>query len=309
MRRALLAVATVAALGAVPAAYAALLPEQAVFSSPKNERIPAADRDTGGTDVWAFARSRTGHPNLYDAYAKVGSNTAVKLNTSGQGFTGGIDYPTVVYQRVNGGRSNIFLYDLSGPSRPATPAGVNTTKWEWHPTISGNWLLFGRDNTSNPTQRVILHDTSTGAERILSIVMRASQSLLPGQVNGDWVTYTRCAPVCNVARYRISTATRATLHKPATSPPRHQYAGSVTPGGVVYLIRSGPACGASVKIVRYDPARDGVNGRVVAALPAGKDVFSTYVRENTDGSVNVFHDRVSCRTGRWDVYKVTDPAP
>src|SRR5215218_1551079 len=168
MKRGLSLLVIAAVLVGVPLAYA-LLAETPVFTSTKNERNPAADWDTAGTtEVWAFTRSRTGYPNRYDAYAKEGTNASLKLNTAGQGWTGGIDYPTVVYQRVYNGQSNIFLYDLSNDTRPPTPDGVNTSKWEWHPTISGEWLLYGRDDNSTPTQRVILHNRNTHVERLLS---------------------------------------------------------------------------------------------------------------------------------------------
>jgi hypothetical protein len=310
MKRGLIVLAIVAGLVAVPFAYA-LLTEQPVLASRKNERNPAAGFDGVGGEVWAFTRSRTGYPNRYDAYAKVGAARSFKLNTSGQGWTGGIDYPLVVYQRVASGQSNIFLYNLSNDTRPSTPAGVNTTRWEWHPTISGAWLLYGRDNNSTPTQRVILHNSTDHQERLLSSISKATYYLQADQVNGDWATYTRCTPRCNVVRYQISTATRTVLAKPVTTRPRHQYAGAVTSTGAVYLVRSGPSCGAKVKIVRYDNAHgDPALGTVVAALPSGFDTAFAFARENAlDGSVDVFYDRVRCSTGRFDIYKVTDPGP
>lgn len=309
MKRGLVVLVILAVLVAVPLAYA-LLTEQPVFRTTKNERNPAAGHDGGGGEVWAFTRSRSGYPNRYDAYAKEGANASFKLNTTGQAWTGGIDYPVVVYQQVASGQSNIFLYDLSTDTRPPTPAGVNTSKWEWHPTISGEWLLYGRDDTNTPTQRVVLHNHDTHVERQLSSVTKARHYLQPDQVNGDFATYTRCTPICNVARYQISTAAKIVPAKPVTSRPRHQYAGAVTSAGAVYLVRSGPNCGEKVKIVRYDPARsDPVLGTVVAALPSGFDIAFAFARQNPDTSVDVFYDRVRCSTGRFDVYKVTDPPP
>jgi hypothetical protein len=309
MKRGLIVLVIVAGLVAVPLAYA-LLTETPVFASRKNERNPAADFDGTGGEVWAFTRSRTGYPNRYDAYAKEGANASFKLNTVGQGWTGGIDYPTVVYQRVYNGQSNIYLYDLSDDSRPATPDGVNTTKWEWHPTISGDWLLYGRDDNSTPTQRIVLHNSVTHAELLLSSLTKASHYLQPDQVNGNVATYTRCTPICNVVRYNITDSTRMTLGKPVTSRPRHQYAGAVSSSGAVYLVRSGPNCGERVKIVRYDTDRaDPPLGTVVATLPSGVDIAFAFARQKADGSVDVFYDRVNCSTGRFDIYKVADPAP
>jgi hypothetical protein len=63
-----------------------------------------------------------------------------------------------------------------------------------------------------------------------------------------------------------------------------------------------------VKIVRYGSG-DPVNGTVVADLSSGRDIYRSFVRENADGSVDLFYDRVRCSTGRWDVYKLTDPPP
>lgn len=307
MKRGLAAILSVAALVAAPLAYA-LLTEQKVFASKKNERNPAADYDGSGGEVWAFTRSRAGSLNRYDAYAKEGASSAVKLNTVGQGWTGGIDYPTVVYQRIYNGKSNIYLYDLSDGSRPPTPTGVNTARWEWHPTISGDWLLFGRDDTSSPTQRVVLHNRVTHEERLLRSIAKAKYYLQADQVNGNYATYTRCAPVCNVFLYDIGLQTTMALAKPSTSPPRQHYAAAVTSTGAVYYVRSGSACGAKVKIVRYDPALgDPATGTILAALPAGRDIAFAYARENADGSVDVFYDRVNCDNGRWDVYKITDP--
>jgi hypothetical protein len=310
MKRGLIVLVSIAALAAVGTSLAlALLPEEPVFTGAKNHRNPAADRDGSGTEVWAFTRSRTGSPNRYDAYAKVGGDAAVKLNTAGQGWTGGVDYPTVVYQRIYSGRSNIFLYDLSDGSRPTTPAGVNTPWWEWHPTISGDWLLYGRDDNNSPTQRVVLHNHMTHEERLLSSVTRATHYLQPDQVNGNYVTFTRCKPGCNVVKYEIGSTASGVLPKPVTTRPRHQYAGAVTSDGAVYLVRSGPRCGERVRIVRYDPNRDPTYGTIVAALPAGIDIAFTHAREDVLLGVDIFYDRVNCSTGRFDIYKVHDPAP
>ena len=312
MKRGLIVLVAAAAFVAVPLAYA-LLAETPVFYASKNERNPAAGHDGVGGEVWAFTRSRAGYPNRYDAYAKEGASAAVKLNLAGQGWTGGIDYPIVAYQQIAGGQSDLHFYNLETDIRSTPP--VNTQRWEWHPSISGDesdyMLLFGSDNTNNPTQRVVLHHHSSTAHESheLSYVTKASHYLQPDQVNGDWVTFTRCTPLCNVWRHQISTDTRVRLAKPATSRPRHQYAGAVTSTGAVYLVRSGPNCGEKVKIVRYDTAHsDPALGTVVAALPSGFDIAFAFARENPGGSVDVFYDRVKCSTGRFDIYKVTDPA-
>jgi hypothetical protein len=302
--RGLLILVVLMTLALVSTAFAAL-PEQPVLTGVRNEQTPAAG-NTGSEDVLAWARSRSGHPHLFDAWVRVGTSPATKLNTAGQGWMGGVDYPRVIYQQVRNGRSNLFLYDLSDGSRPATPTGVNTAKWEWHPTISGDWLLFGRTNNSTPTDRVILHNQTTSEERLLATVTRRTHSLVPDQVNGNWATYTRCAPVCNVIRYDITSQTKKKLGKPAATKPRYQYGSSVAADGTVYLARSGRGCGTGgVKLVRFG-ALDTATGTVVARLATDFDFFFSSVRDNADGSTDVFYDRVRCATGRWDIYKITD---
>lgn len=312
MKRGLVIGVLCAALAAAGVGLAALA-ETPVLASAKNERVPAADM-AGTTTVLAFTRSRDGDRNRYDAWAKRGDEAAVKLNTSGQAWTGGIDYPIVPYQQINSGQSNIWLYDFDTSTRAAAP--VNTDKWEWHPSFSGDMtdyhLLFGRDNTSSPRQRVVLHHhTSTGTpeNRLVAEVTKASHYLQPDQVNGDWATYTKCTPNCNVFLHQISIDQTTRIAKPVTSRPRQQYAAGVSPDGAVYLVRSAPRCGASVKIVRYDPARsDGTYGTVLATLPAGRDIAFAFLLEHVDGTRELYYDRVNCSTGRFDVYKVTDPA-
>jgi hypothetical protein len=90
---------------------------------------------------------------------------------------------------------------------------------------------------------VILHNQTTSEERLLATVTRPTHSLEPGQVNGNWATYTRCTPVCNVIRYDITSQTKKKLSKPATTKPRYQYGSSVAADGTVYLARSSRGCG------------------------------------------------------------------
>ena len=311
MKRGLIVLVSLTAL-AVAGVAQALLAEQPVFAGAKNERNPSAGFDEGGGEVWAFTRSRTGYPNRYDAFAKEGTNAAIKLNTAGQGWTGGMDFPVVAYQQIAGGNSNIHFYDLSTGLR-STPE-INTAKWEYRPSISGDFttydVLFGRDDTNSPTQRVILHEHPAHINHVLSLVTSGSHYTQPDQLNGDWATFTRCVPNCNVWKYQVSTGTKTVLPRPSTTRPRQQYSGGVTATGAVYLVRSGPRCGERVRIVRYDAARsDPEFGTIVAALPSGIDIGYSYLREDGSGAREIFYDRVNCNTGRFDIYKVTDPPP
>jgi hypothetical protein len=289
----------------VPAASA--LVAQPVRTSAANEWTPAAGWAPDTSEYLAWAQNSAAHPNRYNAYVQRGTDPKIKLNTVGQGWIGGIDYPKLVYQQIYNGRSDLKLYDLATGVRSNPPAGVNTPRWEYHPTISGAWLLFGRNDNSTPTQRVILFNMTTGASLQVAAVTRSAYYLYANQVNGNFAVWTKCAPVCDVYKRDIAAGTTVRLPKPPTSPPRYQYAGAVTSTGTVYLARSGPRCGAVVRFVRYGPG-DPAKGTAVAALSVGKDTGNAYARENPDLTVDVFYDRLTCSTNRTDIYKVNDPS-
>ena len=76
------------------------------------------------------------------------------------------------------------------------------------------------------------------------------------------------------------------------------------------LARSGPKCGADVKVVRYFGATDPAGGTIVADLgPHGHNFWRAYARDNDDGSVDVFYDRYLCGKTSSDIYSLHDPHP
>jgi hypothetical protein len=242
----------------------------------------------------AWSQNSAAHPNHYDAYAKSWGGAKFKVNpphTSGQ--QGGIDGTTLVYQQ----NSDIKLFDLSSHVRTNPPAGVNTKDTEYWPSISGQWLLFGRTLSSGKS-RVILFNTTTHQSRTLASTSTSKPFLGPDQVNGDyavWERYTGSA--CDVFRYTIST--KATMRIPNPNN-KCQYASSVTTDGTVYFMRSGSTCGLSVSLRAYPS----VNPTLVS-LPKGNDVLDTYAVTDGNGSVTVFYDQGSCNTGNQDIREVT----
>jgi len=219
------------------------------------------------------------------------------------GYIGGIDPPVVAYQQVVEGNSDLKLYDVDTRARSDPPAGVNTSNWEWEPSISGDWLLFARQ--TNSAQFVILRSLTTAAKVVLDQGRRFHHA---GQVSDDYAVWTRCGKTaCNVVRRQLSTATDTVLARPAD---RFQYGAAVTSTGIVYVARSSPKCGGSVKIARFFGAGDAADGTVVADLGAnGWDLWSAYARENDDESVDVFYDRLLCGGNKADIYRVHDPHP
>jgi hypothetical protein len=104
-------------------------------------------------------------------------------------------------------------------------------------------------------------------------------------------------------RYHISTGT--TLRLP--NPGKQQYGSAVTSDGTVYFFRVGGStywrCGANGKLLRYPV---GGPATVIASLPDGKDISSTFALEEGDGSVSLYFDRVECDTFQRDIYKIVN---
>jgi hypothetical protein len=267
------------------------------------EQLPAAATE-GSVRYFAWTQNTRAHPRRNDAFLKRGSEPRVKLNMRGHGYIGGIDPPVVVYQKVYHGQSNLKIYDADTHTRASPPAGVNTSDWEWEPSISGDWLLYGRQDNESNTQWVLLRSLSSPTEVQLDAGSGFRQA---GQVSGDYAVWTRCDATCDVVRRRISTSSDTPLQEPAAT--TYQYGAAVTSTGIVYVARSGKACGSNVRIVRYFGTGDPAQGTVVASLGSGRDLWSAYARKNGDGSVDVFYDRYRCSGGVGDIYRVRDPAP
>lgn len=312
MRLRLVLLALTAGLVFVPAAEA-IVPTPVITSS-RADRVPAAGFYLGD-EIILYSRNRPNRPSFYDGWLKripaldPSNPTTIRLNTSGEGFAGGMDGSRIVYQQISGYSSNLKFYDLATGTRSDPPAGVNTSQWEYGPTISGEWLLFERDPLYANVERIVLHNLTTGEERVLMGETRRRWFMVPGQVAGNWAVWMRCADVCKVFVHDIAADKTTTLPAPAFGQ-RQQYAPSVTSAGVVYAARSGNGCGTNAKIVRFRRAGDPATGTVLARLPRGIDFFGGYAREATDGSVDYFFDRWNCRAARnYDIYKVRDPAP
>jgi hypothetical protein len=280
-------------------AWATLLTPQPVVTAKGRQFDPSAA--PGGAYV-AYDQSRPGQPNTSDVYVKPAGVARFKVNARGQAFDGGIDGTTLIYQSLRNGQSDLGLFDLVTHTH-SVPAGVNTTRWEWRPTISGDWILFGRLWGSSPVNhRIVLHDTNTAETRVLDEqIGRPAKVLTPGQVNGDFATWDRFKPSTKAATvfvYQISTKT-------STKVPglvgRQQYAPSVTPTGTVFYVRSGLSCGNHVAI------RENASGvdTGLALLPSGYDVNRTFAVDEGGGVTTLYFDRIQCSTGKSHIYKLT----
>jgi len=245
-------------------------------------------------------------PRHYDLFARpLGGGGAFKVNAAGtNGANGGIDGDVLVYQEFGKGKSDLKLFDLADRSRSSPPRGVNTAQWEYWPSMSGDHLLFGRLNDEG-LRRIILFDASSRDATSLAKVKGSGRFLAPGQVNGDYAVWSKCATKrrCNVVLYRISDGTQTTIPNSGG----RDHAPSVTPDGVVYFARSGGGCGSGTKLLRFLP---GGPPTVLWRLPSGDDVGTTRAYLDAGGETHVFYDHFACgQATESDVWEIAEEPP
>lgn len=282
---------------------AAGITSSSVKTTGANEQNPAA------TMSWfAWTESPADHPNRTNVWAEprppIDGADAFRVNRAGtRAWTGGIEGNELVYQELESGDSDIRRYNLA-TEQPIANAPINTDKWEWHPSISEDsngdrWILFGRQNTSNFAQKILAYNVTDDVMRELQATTRSRYSLVPGQVNGDWATWTACRPNCHIRKVNLLGESATTVPRPNSV--RHQYGASIADDGTVYFVRSGAGCGANVRIMR----RSGGSSQRLIDLPDNRDIFFTYTSDELGGS-HVFYDRVACGSGAWNIYQVVD---
>jgi hypothetical protein len=256
-----------------------------------------------GDEFIAWQQNSRAHPGHYDVYARpLGGGEKFKVNAPRtNGANGEIDGDRLVYQQFKRGASDLKFVDLPGKERSNPPRGVNTDQWEYWPSLSGRWLLFGRLYASG-TRRIILFDLSTKTARRLDRVRGDRAFLAPGQVNGDYAVWHKCrsARKCEVVRYHIPDDTRRTIPNPTGQ----QHAPSVAEDGTVFFARSRGACGSGVRLVRY--SLDGTSA-VLWQLPSGDDIGATSVHLEADGTTMILYDHFACReAAESDAWKISE---
>jgi hypothetical protein len=274
---------------------------QPVKTTTANEQNPAAS-----TGWFAWTQSSPDHPSRTNVRAEpAGGGASFRVNVDGtRAWTGGIEGGQLVYQQIASGNSNIRRFNLPTETHLSNP-DINTPRWEWHPTISTDttgdgdtWIMFGRQNTATLTQKILVYNVTDQTIRKLQSTTRGRYSLIPGQVNGDWATWTACTPRCNVRFVNLFGGSKTTVPRPSYV--RHQYGSSIAEDGTLYYVRSGSGCGANVRIMR----RSGTTNQVLVDFRDNRDLFFTYVDDQA--SNEVYYDRVGCGSGAWNIFKVVD---
>lgn len=278
-------------------------PAVPVKASARNEVTPSAG---GGFFTWA--KSRRGHPHVYDLWAEQEGQPAFRVNPKRtSAFGGGIDGTRLVYQQVRNYNSDVRFFDLATRRRTNAPAGVNTARWEWGASVSGDWLLFAR-GIQTGTVQLILQNLVTGEQRVLDAKQGKRTYLTPGQVNGDYAAWAKCrGAVCDVFRYDVASGTRTAMPRNGRLP----YAPSVVPSGTVYYVSGRETCG-NAQLVKTTLA-----GATFVLFDAGptRDVSLTSASvlggrpPSEPPGVRIYLESWRCANKRWDIYSVDDVEP
>lgn len=256
-----------------------------------------------GEHFLAWQQNTRRNPDRYDVFASpIDGGQEFKVNARGtSGANGGIDGDRLVYQQFEGESSDLMFFDLAARDRTSPRRGVNTSQWEYWPSVSGDRLLFGR-LADNGNRRIVLFDLDTGTSEVLDKVRGRGSFLAPGQVNGAWATWSRCPAdgSCEVIRYHIPDGAKETIPNPG----REQRAASIGPDGTVYFARARGACGSGVRLISYP-----VGGPETEQwrLPGGDDIGTTRVYEDADGGLTVYFDQFACgQAAVSDVWEIVE---
>lgn len=256
-----------------------------------------------GVDFLAWEENSRAAPARFNVYARRDGGRRFKVNApKTEAANGGIYRTSLVYQQYRRRQSDIFFFDLIDRRRRRASSIVNSRNWEYWPSLSGKWLLFGRLK-GDGSRRIILHNRRTGNHRILDATAGRSAFLGPGQVSGNWAVWSKCdaARLCNVWLYDIASSRKTMVPNPGAS----QRAPSVSPEGTVYFVRSGTRCRSATKVVRLAPAGPTT---VISRIPSGSTVNDTYVFAATPAESRLFYDRQACgRALASDLWRLGDP--
>lgn len=290
MRRVVVLV-IVGLLGAAPAAAAT--PIKIIDTKAVEVRPSVAD----GWDVWTA--NTLAHPNALHGYVRPTGGAIEQIPIGGHTRTGNIitDGPhagQVVVRTDATGNGDIRFYDLTTGDVSKPPAGVNTSKQEWDPSVSGDYLAFTRGFR---TRTLWLYQFSSD-----TFVKITNDGPLRPRVNGDYVAYMGCTSTAckSVYRYRISTGKSIKIPAPASG--RANYDPAVAADGTMFWVEGDvDQCGRNTKIKRWSA------GAVSNVWLAGDGVEVGFMQVNTLGGMpTLAFARAICpyKNDVWGVYRI-----
>jgi hypothetical protein len=300
------AVSSAVLLGSTAASASLITPTLVVGGAKVNQIYPSAN-DTHV--IWT--ENSAARPKHYDAVSSVlpPTGSPTRMNQAGSlGFTGNITNGTseAIYQEVANHASNLYLYDVSTDVRTDPPAGVNTSAWEWKPSISAGFMEFGRSTATfkpRAKDKVVLYDRNAHTSKVLATLPEGCLCIYAEQVSDEYATWIECPNICRVWYYDIAADKVHQLKDPRGL---WNYAPSIDgTTGALYFVQSGDACGLKVKLMRWSIGSPIDSATVVSKLPSGYDVGDSRVTVTLGGDDDVYFSRQKCGGKNYsDIYKV-----
>ena len=283
----------------------AVVGPQRVIAGPEDQLLPSANET-----YLIWTANSEAFPNRYHAYARVrGTSDRFRLDPSGtRGYAGGIDpgENRAVYQQIDGQSSDLYTINLDTRVRRKLPSLVNSAHWERSPRVSDAFFLFARDTAATTT--LLLFDRAERSIESLASYDITRFSVTPGGVGERYATWTACT-VFNCNAFVRNTATDHTRKIPAPDG-RPRYAPVVhEEEGQVYFVRSGPACGVAVRILRVPLTDLGAAAVLLVALPDGIDTGFQQSVQDVGTAVDLWFSRYRCGPGQGDIFRLRDVGP
>jgi hypothetical protein len=300
-RRALMLVGVLGGALVVVGSAQAELTQVPVKNSPFVNEVYGAASDT-----WlVFTRNSIAHPRDYALYSQLlGGGPVVRVNPERtRGYPGSIEGNSLIYQQVNRGQSDIRMYDLGTQTRSLPPTGINTAEWEYHVSMTPDWIVFGR--SGHGSDRVMLYDRAAQTlKQIGSVEWNKAGTAGIGQtdVSGQYAAWTRCTGFSSCQVKRRDLTTRQTVTVPEKIG-KVDYSASVGSDGTVFYARSGPQCGANARLRSY--SLGGVDSLLVAFKP-GVEVWSSTTYSGTT-SDDHYYSKFNCSRHQYDLFKASSP--
>jgi hypothetical protein len=287
MRAVLVAVVGVSLFGVgLAIAAAAFLIRPVVVVRGGDNEGPVA---SGSWFAWMHGTTANPIPPISqtDVYVRHGSSRAWRANPAGtHAETGGISEGVLVIQLIKQGSAlatvNLATHKLRLLARPFNMPH----RFEWRPSLSGKWLLYGSIDYADQTYTIQLANLRTKKVIQLEHVQGHAAYAAPGQVNGPYATWISC-PDNHCIAYRYDIDTDATIQMPPIGGAQYWHFGpSVTNTGTVYF---GVAQGcASAQLIRWQHGQT----RTIYRFSPGTAFLYSFAT-NTKPTT-VYYDAVAC---------------
>lgn len=298
--RVLLIIGVIAAVGVISAGAAyGYLTQVPVLTGPVDQTNAAGE----GTTL-AWAQDTTAHPGDYNAYARIGTGPARRINPAGTSARpGGLWDDRLMFQQDGGTGSILRIYNVTTGGYYRVPGGWNSPGSQSAPTMSGDNVLFSRYIAVTHRWLVLVGNLYTHSLTVVGAEQGLHARALAGQVSGVWAVWTECRDVrvgCDVYEYNINSHNTTKLSNTFASG-GYQDSPSVAANGTVYFIHEHPGCVG----VTLNKRALGSPRVALAVMPERVGAGPTFVDDSGPSPV-VYYTQRNCSSHQGDVYKVTD---